>query len=231
VANYDFLIANLGALLLLSTLAGLLVQRRARYCRSFFAYLSATTTFQLLIVYWPETFFVFTFYSMKETVLFVLKSSVALEIWRRSFSPFPRARIRVGFLLAGATLLTAVAAHTLPDDMHPYDILVGVLLPRLQAGLVLLYAIVVCAAAWYRVPIHPLHWAILLGFAGFLTVNSLLLSFVGWHRGAASTFLWVGRLNAAAYVLAELWWCAAAWRRPRQANPILFRLQPWADSW
>jgi hypothetical protein len=49
----------------------------------------------------------YAFYSAKETVLDVLKFAVALEIWRKSFSSFPRARVRVGVVLAVVLLATA----------------------------------------------------------------------------------------------------------------------------
>jgi hypothetical protein len=224
------LLAHLAAALLVSIAVGLLVRRRVTVCWSFFTYVIVTLAANRLQVHFPERFSVFTFYSAKETTLFVLKLLIAIEIWLRTFSAFPRARVRVGLLLAGALLVTATAVWGIPSDLDPYDALIATLFPRQQAGTLSLFAVVVSAAAWYRVPLHPFYRFILVGFAGYLTLNVCLTSFLGLQSGGE----WIarlGRLDQIAYVATAVVWASAAWRPMRSPTPIATRLQPWARSW
>jgi len=168
---------------------------------------------------------------MKETVYAVLKILVAVEIWQRSFSSLPRARVRVGFLLVAALSTTAAAVHTIPTDLHPYDTLMGILIPRFQAGTLILYATIVSASWWYRMPLHPFYRAIIMGFGAFLTVYTLLLSLLGVQSGSSRAGLWTAVLNAAAYIAVSTWWAWVAWRRAQAPSPIVARLQPWAKTW
>jgi len=168
---------------------------------------------------------------MKETGYTVLTVLIAVEIWVRTFWSFPRARVRVGFVLIVALLGTAVAVSMLPTDLHPYDLLMGVLIPRQNAGTLALCAALVSAAFFYRVPLHPFHRALLIGFAACLTVQTPLLSLVGLQSGSVSTVNWSGALNAAASVAAAGWWAWAACRPTRVPSPIVSRMQPWAGSW
>lgn len=226
----QLLIAHVGTAMLAVATAGLLVRRRVTFCWSFFFYLLAAQVFVRLMMHWPERFFVFTFWSMKETAYFVLMVLVAVEIWLRSFSSLPRARVRVGFLLAGALLATAVAVLTIPTGLDPYDTLVGILEPRQKAGALAVFAIIVTAASWYRVPLHPLHRAILIGCAAYLPLHIAIASFVGFHSGGE----WInrlGRMSQVASVATMAWWAWAAWRPLRAPSPIVSRLQPWAHSW
>jgi hypothetical protein len=224
------LIAHAVAILLAVVAAGLMVRRRANLCWSFVLYVLATLTATQLSVIWPERFAVFTFFSIKQTVLVVFKIIVALEIWQHSFSFFHRARVRVAVLLAGALLATATAVQMVPPDLAPYDALIGVVYPRQQAGTLALFAIIVMAALWYRVPLHPLHRAILVGFAAYLTLSACLASIVGFAGGGAWLPL-LGRLDQLGYLATTVWWAWAAWRPIQAPSATVSRLQPWAHSW
>ena len=223
------LIAHLAATLLAVVASGLLVRRRVALCWSFFAFLLAALTFNRMAVYWPGRFWTFSFYSMKETLYFVLMVSIALEIWLRSYSSFPRARRRVGLALICVLLVTAAAVRVIPAHLTPFQALIGVLGPRQQAGGLALYAIIVSAAWWYRVPLHPLHRATLVGFAACLVANTVMATFAGFHGS-----VWLDRLRPVdqwAFVATTAWWAWAAWRPLRAPSPIVSRLQPWAHSW
>lgn len=188
-----------------------------------------TTT--CLVVYLPERFFNFSFYAMKETVYTTLTNAVAIEIWLRNFSRFPKPRIRVGLQLAGALLLTAVAVRHIPTNLHPYEAMMGILVPRLHSGTLLLFAIVVAAARWYGVPLHPLHRAILMGAGLSLLVEVCLLSLLGWAEGVEWLRRVLSLLNQLTAIAAETWLAWAAWRPLRPPTPVLSRLQPWAHTW
>ena len=228
---YQVVITGVGIALLVITAAGLLVRRRAAFCRFFCADLLASAMSALLVVLWPSRFYNFTFYTVKETVLNPLDIAVALEVWRRSFSCFPKARRDVGVLLLGALVVTAIATWTIPGDLHPYDALVCVLIPRLHAGTISLFAILAAAAKWYGVPLHPLHRAILAGGAAALSVDVLLLSFLGWQSGSEGVRSVASSLHSVTYVGVAAWWTWAAWRPLRAPMPIVSRLQPWAHTW
>jgi hypothetical protein len=226
VVNYLTLIPVAAAV------TGLVVRRYAALCWAFLAYLLAVMTCVILVPLWPEYFLTFQFYSAKETGYFVLKALIAVEIWRRTFSTFPRARLRVGFLMAGVLLATAAIAASLPaDGRHPFVILVTILAPRQQAGTLALFALVVSAAWWYRVPLHPVHRAILGGFSAYLPINTLVVSVCGWYLVTDTARVWTWGLNAAAYTLTTTWWAWAVWRPVRAPDPVIVRLQPWAHSW
>lgn len=210
---------------------GLCVRRRVKMCLTFVAYAILTMTTGLLIALWPDRFWVFTFYSMKETGLVVLKVLVAVEIWQRTFASFERARLRVGLLLVVALLAMAWAVLAAPADRHPYEELLGIVIPRQQAGALALYAIVVAAAHWHRVPLHPLHRAILVGFGAYLTVYTLLLSVMGLQGASAWAVELCSTLDGATYTATGVWWAWTAWRPVRARSPIAARLQPWASSW
>lgn len=225
------LLGYLGLLLLAAVAVGLIARRRAALCWTFFAYLIWGTTSGFLVVRWPARFWEFTFYSANQTVYFVLQALVATQIWRRTFAILPRARIRIGLALTVALAGIAVTVATLPTDRHPYDIAVAVLAPRQRAGNLALFTIIVAAAWWYRVPLHPIYRAILGGFAVYLTVSTLTASVLGWLIIPNWLLDVVSYLNAGTYVLVTVWWAWAAWQPERVARPIVSTLQPWAHSW
>jgi hypothetical protein len=225
-------IAHVGDTLEAMLLAGLLVRGRVALCWSFFVYISATALASRLVVHWPEQFWTYTFYSMKETVLFALVVVVTLEIWLRTFSSFRRARVRVGLLLALALLATAVAALAIPPGLDSYDVLLGIVIPRQDAGVLMLCAIIASAVGWYRIPLHPLHRAILIGLGAYLMVNTLLMSvFAGWLVENVRAYRWCSAIIAGAYCTVSGWWAWVAWRPSREPSPAVSRLQPWAHSW
>jgi hypothetical protein len=167
----QILIAYVGQAVLALVASGLLVRRRVAFCWSFFLYINATLVSEFLIVTWPDRFYDYAFYSAKESALTVLKIAVALEMWQRTFASFPRARVRVGFLLAGVLLATAIGVLQVSRDVPSYYALMSLVSPRQKAGTIGVFAIVVVGAWWHRIPLHPLYRAILLGFAGYLNVS------------------------------------------------------------
>lgn len=219
-----------GSALLALVAAGLVVRGRVSQCWLFLLQVVATLACNLSIAQWPERLFVFTFYSMKETLLWVLTILVALEIWLRSFAVFRRARRRVGLALVLVLLATLAAIHQIPAGLLPYDALLGILCARQQAGALALFAVVVSAGSWYRVPLHPLHRAILFGFATYLVAFTLALSLIGW-RQESWVYRWTAPIPPLAYTITELWWLWVVWTPTRAPNPTISRLQPWATSW
>jgi hypothetical protein len=228
----EFLASHLIHVLLAAAVAGLVVRRRTALCWTFFCYLLVVLTCSILIAQWPDRFWNLEFHSGKETVYFVLKALIAVELWRRIFATLPRARVRVGLGMVGVLLSTAAMVGSTPTEgRHSFAILVGILAPRQQAGSLALFALVVAAAWWYRAPLHPLHRAILGGFSVYLPISTLVQTVLGWYVGSEDARPWSWGVNVAAYTLTSAWWAWAAWRPVRAPEPIIGRLQPWAHSW
>jgi hypothetical protein len=215
---------------LLAILAvGLLVRGRAALCWSFGAYAVTVLASNSIIAAWPDSFD-FTHYVVRETVLMVLKALIAVEIWWRTFSSLPRARPRVGSILVGAFVLAGIASRAVPPGLDAWTSFVGVVNPRLQMALLLCYAVVASAAWWFRAPLHSFHRAVLFGFATYLVLHTVGLSYHGWQGSSDSSAFVNWLLDATMYPVALILWSWAAWRPLRAPSPILSRLQPWAHS-
>lgn len=222
-------VANLNVCLLAALVAGLLVSRRHRLCRSFLGYACACLLSNRLVAIFPETFFTPWFWTLKESVYVAFKFAVAAEIGLLTFWAFPRARRIFWALLIGLGLVV-VLAQLLPAAAKPGDIIpwVSALSPRGQAGMLWILAGVVSLAAYYRIPLHPFHRGVLLGFALYLgayTVSLALLREVGvsWYPMYAA-------LDPAAFAASVGVWTWSAWRRNTELTPELRRLQPWASA-
>jgi hypothetical protein len=231
VTTLQALLAYLAPVPLVVVVAALIARRRAARCWAFFAHVLAAMIGPLLMVRWPEQFWNYPFYSVKETVQFVLLAFVAFEMWRRTFAALPRARVRVGFLLLGGLMATAAAVLTIPIDRPGYDTVVTIEVPRMHAGNLALFALMAFGVRWYRVPVHPFYRAVLGGLGIALTVDVLSTSLLGWLLVPDPALIVVSHLNAGTYVLVSLWWAWSAWRPERVPEPIISTLQPWAQSW
>jgi hypothetical protein len=210
---------------------GMWVRHRAALCRAFFAYALAILVTQSLLVISRGRVSSSSLYTFNQTTFAVLKFLTALEIWSRTFSSLPRARARVGLLLAAALLASMVAIIALPPGLTQWHAFVFLVEPRLQAGSLATFVILVSAISWYRIPFHPFHRAIVLGFAVYLSVHAFSMSMVGWlddSRWARQRAL---LLEGTTYIATLGWWTWAAWRPLRQPSPVASRLHPWARSW
>jgi hypothetical protein len=226
----EFLVSQ-AAVTLALTAIGLVVRQRAAFCWSFLIYVLGTCILLGVETSLPALFREYAAYSTKETALAILKLLVGLEIGYRSFSSFPRARIRLGVTLLIVLCLTAAAGQAVPRGLYPYDAIVGILHPRQQAGTLALYAIIVSTASWYRVPLHPLYRAILVGFCAYLAVGAIAASYSGLHPSSTTVYVVANRLQLGTYSATVVWWAWAAWRPVRPPTPVIARLQPWARSW
>src|SRR5262249_46495978 len=127
--------------------------------------------------------------------------------------------------IVGATALT-VAAEPAPD----FAARVGMLLARAQTGAVWAFAAFVAIASWYRLPLHPMHRSITLGFVLYLGVYGMLLSAVGYFGWSA--YPYIAALDPAAYAATVGLWMHAAWR-PEAASALgpeaRHHLHPWVN--
>jgi hypothetical protein len=223
-------IGNLVSALLLVLIAGLLVNRRYRLCRSFLAYALLVFTTDRLILGWPETFDRATFWYVKEGAFWVLKIAIAAEIGLLTFARLERARTILTVLVA-TLVIAGSTVQLVPIQAKPGDAIAwvnGVISPRGQTGILVLLAAVLVLAAFYRVPIHPFHRSIVLGFALYLFAYTGALTVLR-ELGAAGyrTFLY---MDPTAYAATVGVWTWAAWRRAPVLSAGVRVLQPWATS-
>ena len=223
-------IGNLVSVLLLILIAGLVVHRRDRLCRSFLAYVVLVFATDRLILGWPGTFDRALFWYVKESAFWILKIAIAAEIGLLTFARLPRAR-HILTVMVAALVIAGDVAQLVPIPVKPGDAIEwvsGVISPRGQAGILVLLAAVLALAAFYRVPIHPFHRSIVLGFALYLLAYTGALTVLR-EVGSAGyrTFLY---MDPTAYAATVGVWAWAAWRRAPALSPGAQVLQPWATS-
>lgn len=214
-----------------ATAIGLIARRRAARCWAFLAYVFAAMFSALLVAGWPARFWNYQFYAAKEAGHFALVAMVAVQIWRRTFAALPRARIRVGLLLAAALTFTAGAVLTVPTERSPYVVVVTIEVPRFYAGNLALFAATSLGAWWYRVPLHPFYRAVVGGFGVDLGLLAFSSSALGWLQISGPTILVFSHVGAGTFVFVSAWWAWAAWRPERVQESTVTTLQPWAHSW
>jgi hypothetical protein len=221
-------VGGASALLTLAVLVLVLRVGAWRACRSFPVYLAAVSFPGLAFALFPSTFTWDTWLA-KETVQVGIKFAMATELAFLIFAGLPRARKAAEVVLAlilAATLGLALSAGPHADA---YDLAKG-LLPLVNDGTAIAYCGILLLAAWYRVPMHPLHRAILRGLAPYLLAFSFTLHALerwGWdvHGDVASY------LNVVCYVVLLGYWFVAV-RHAAADDPlpaeVMRELRPWA---
>lgn len=208
-------------LLIVGLITGLVVRRRYSACYSFFVQTIAVLASDLLLVFWPDRFYTKKFWLVKESFLHLLTLAVALELTFRVFRAFPGASWtarRVLIAILGLTALLAVQA--LPwGQSDPTSTLAEQVFPRVLNGAVWLFAGIAALILWYRLPVDPLHKAILIGSIPYLMLFTVVLNWLhtfGWEQLAEK----LSYLESSAYLLVAAYWTYAAWhpsRVPAQA--------------
>src|SRR5262249_25563206 len=157
---------------------GLLVRHRARLCWSFLAYSSTSLVGNRLVMGWPEVFFTPWFWSLKASVYSVLCAAVAIEIVALTFSEFPRARRRI---LTAAVSVACIAGFglILPGDITQHSTYLSWLtfiIPSIEIAILFVYALILGFAFYYRIPLHPFHRGLMVGFALYFGADPAVLA-------------------------------------------------------
>lgn len=220
--------------LLTLVMIGLWARRRLGMCHSFGVYLATVLTSTILLPLWTDRFWTFHTFVVKEVVFAVLKMAVAVEIWHWTFARFAGARVKVGLLLVAVLAVIALAtAH--PAGLDFFEGFTAVTNPRQQAGVLALCLVVVISSNWYRIPLHPYHRALMIGFALYQMIHVLcqtLFIVSGVHETRTGWgFELLAALEPVGYTLTLAWWARAAWRPIHSPSEIVSKLQPWAPSW
>jgi len=207
------LVANLVAVLLLGTLAGMAWQRRLSSCWTFTAVLILSAITNRLIVWWPATFYNRQFWVLKELGYAALHGLVMVELCVVGLRLFPRAR-RLA-LVAGALTLTASGMMVAVAAAPSYPAQLGVMVARGNIGLAWAFTMLIAVVWRYELPLQPFHRMILLGYVLYLSVYSALLSLVGLLGLAVHRYL--AALDPAMFAATIGLWLLAAWEPDRVA--------------
>jgi hypothetical protein len=221
-------VAYLGLCVMGLTLGGLLLRGHARICRFFAAYLSAVLVAEALVTLWPSAFWTWQFWMFKHVVFDVLKIGIALELAYWIFLGFPGAAQSARGVALVLLVGTLAAVLALPAQQgYEVGYLVGEIRARLEVGTAWLFTALAALVRWYRVPLRPMHRALILGFVGYLLLFSTMLKLAADYAPLYSS---LAAAQPIAYVAVCCWWAWEAWRPERAllADPaVLARLQPW----
>jgi hypothetical protein len=222
----EILIAHGVKLGMLAVLVGLFVRHRAHLCWSFVGYLAWGLLCNSLVSFWPDQFYRQWFYLLTQGVLDAFKLAIAAELTYRTFRAFPGAAARVRVLLAPVFIVPALFVSKVPPGAA-YEDWLRVYWPQVQTGVIWIMVAITLLIAWYRVPVHTMHRAILIGFAAYLLIFTTLLNVLR-DFGFDRLRLFISVADGYAYLLLLAGWAYAAWvpaRRPVLSLDVLRRLQ------
>ena len=200
-------------------LAGLARRGRLRLCWSIAAYMLAQVVIGSLILLDPAHFYRAGFYVQKEALLDVLQLCMAVELVWRVFRAFPGARARARIVLAPIVALTALAMISMPSGTTVQAIVFGYQ-PHIALGTIWLLASAMLLAAWFVLPVHALHRAVLQGLTMYLGIFGVVLQAMrehGLYVHGATGYIVAGYVNAGSFLAMLLWIALAAWRPPEAA--------------
>jgi hypothetical protein len=223
---WQVLIAHAVKILVLLTLAGILARGRWRQCWWFTAYLMVILICNSLVSFWPEIFYQRRFWLARAPLYDGLKLAIAIEIAYRTFRAFPGAQATARRVLFAVLVATSLVLVAFPWDWSDENMIFE-WEPRVLTGTIWFLNALAVIVIWYRVPIHALHKAILLGFVPYLVVFTIvlrLLRFSDWDIVPL-----IRTADPAAYMLLMGWWAWAAWQPEVAADvspEVLRILQP-----
>jgi hypothetical protein len=211
IKPFEMFLGVLGLILLSACLAGLFVRRRQGLCVSFTVYLGAVLLSDTLVLLWPERFHFWSFWVLKESVHNLLKFGIALELTLRTFRAFPAARKTAAGLVLGVLALTwvsvgppgpwkATRAEEMALNLQPYVL----------AGTLWLFIAISMLILWYRLPVAPLHKALLLGFVPYLLIFTVAMNLLKAYGGDVRVL--AGYVKNVAYLALIAYWTRVAWR-------------------
>ncbi len=226
MTGIEILVAHGVRLAMLAVLVGLFARRRAHLCWSFAAYLAWGLVANSLMSYWPGQFYTRSYYLLTQGVGDALKLAIAAELTYRTFRAFPGAAARVRVLLAPLFMVPVLFVTSVPSGAT-YEDLIRLYQPQVLTAVIWIMVAITLLIAWYRVPVHAMHRAILIGLASYLLVFTTLLNVLR-DFGFDNLRSFIGVADGYAYLLILMGWAYAAWvpaRRPVLSLDVLKRLQ------
>ncbi len=226
------LIAHLVRSLLLLAIVGIIWRGRAHLCWSFVAYLLAGLICNILFSFWPERFLTAWFWILQQGIDDALKMAIAVELGFRIFQAFPAAQATARgllFILLIATSAALIGLPVIPAAAGMENVVLD-WQSRVLTGTIWLMNGLALLITWYRVPVHPYHKAILLGFVPYLLVFTAMLTLLGKYDWLLRA---VQSADPAAYMLLTAFWAWSAWKpetQPDVSAAVIRWLQPWRKA-
>jgi hypothetical protein len=165
----------------LVALCGLLYRRRARECGAYVAYLSLLLAWGFCLEMWPERFYVWTWWMVKQAVFDALKIGVALELAYRAVSAFPGARARLQVAMLAILGLSTLIITTGP--VHSPGVALWEWQPKVVVATIWIFGVTALAVVYFRLPVSDWHRALVLAMTMKLflfTVVLNVLAHLGW---------------------------------------------------
>jgi hypothetical protein len=212
-------------------LAGLIVRRRWQLSYTFDLYLLMVLILDLPNGFWPARFFHWEYFLAKETVNNILKFAIVLELTALLFIGFPRVRRTVRAASLGVLLGILAAIAVMWRSVDHAALAMYNVQPIILDGTAMLFAIIAGAVLYFRIPVHPVHKAILFGFMPYLIAFTFALDLLG--RTGAPIKRVCDFLSVIGYLILVSYWAWAFWRprRPPPQEPeVLERVQPWLPA-
>ena len=135
-------------------------------------------------------------------------------------------------LVLAVVVLISIATPIALRGMQALDgpTVVGSIVALMNAAAAWLFALLMLACLYFRLPLHPFHRGILSGAALHLSVYSALLGIVGTRGESARAYF--NALDPPVFAAAVSIWMWAAWRpdpAPALSPQLAAVLQPWAS--
>jgi hypothetical protein len=178
-----------------------------------------------LVTFWPERFFVAWFWILEQGLLDALRMGIAVELGFRIFQAFPAAQATARRLSVVLLVVTSAALIGIPLAANLDVVLQWQ--PRVLTGTIWLMNGLALLITWYRVPVHPYHKAILLGFVPYLLVFTTMLTLLGHYSWLLRA---IQSADPAAFMLLMAFWTWSAWKpetQPDVSAAVIRWLQPW----
>lgn len=208
----------LGPVLEIGVLAGL--ARRGRMGRAWMlsVFLLAVLSTNLLVAIEPS-FQTWRFWLFKEALHAVLLLALVIEVAWRMVRHLPGPALALSLLLLVLAWATGLVLREAPREHVLFEVI-----PRLLAGTAGLYIGAFLIQACFRIPVDPVHRAVLLGLSPWMLAYA-----VTWGRvTGADAVPVVGQVNAWMSAFALVVLLEAAWRREDEL-PVPRRL--WRFLW
>lgn len=209
-----------GPVLEVGVLLGLMWRRRLGRAWSLPVFLSAVLAADMIVALWPALN-TWRFWLSIEVFHTLLLLALVLEVSFRIARSLPGPALTLSLLVPIVIAATGALWRDAPRQYVLFE-----LVPRLLAGTAGLYIGTFLVQAFFRVPVDPLHKAVLLGLSPWM-----LLYAATWGRVTrADAVAMTGAVNAAMFAFALLVLLEAAWRRedgPTVRLGLLRFLWPW----
>lgn len=207
----------LTALVEMAVLSGLFSRQRFGRCLGFAAYLTSVLVTTLLVVTLPNVFFRPYPWQVMQIAYASLRHVMALELAFYTFRAFPVARRLARSVLWITSVLALALPFAFPADLTNFATVYLEVVPRMNLASVALFFGLGALILWYHLPLEPMHKAIIMGIAPYLSIYSLLLHAVRPHPAYVDMAEYA---NQFAWIALTVFWAWVAWQpraAPRQA--------------